>query len=172
MSDPGSDLRATFAEKCRMLVKNCRVLVDEITANEHFGKSVIAVGLLALITAFAVSMISALIVTTAPGGDIAPNILILNVLEHYLGLFCLLSAFYLQLSDRLDLPYTVRSCPPWQAVAFFFLTGSSWTFSSFRLFTETRSTAVPYADVGVIMMTFVVLASLVYVLSVYAPPEK
>ena len=148
------------------------VVADKATLNQHFGRSVIVVVLLALITVFIVSGINALIIATAPGTGLRLDVLVLNVLEHYLGLFCLLSAFYLQFSDRLDIAYTVRSRPPWQAVVFFFLTGSSWTFSSLRLYTRTRSTAIQYADFGVVVMTFAVIASLVYVLSVYAPPEK
>ena len=145
---------------------------EKTTIDQHLGASIVVVLLLGLVTVFVVSGINALLIATSPGDGLRADVLVLNVLEHYLGLFCLLSAFYLQFSDRLGLPYTARNRPPWQAVAFFFLTGSSWTISSLRLFTRTRSTAVRYADFGVLVMTFVVIVSLVYVLSVYAPPEK
>ena len=161
-----------FADIIDRVRRAWSVVADKATVNQHIGSSVVVVVLLALITVFIVSGINALIITISPGTGLEPNVLVLNVLEHYLGLFCLLSAFYLQFSDRLDVAYTARNRPPWQAVVFFFLTGSSWTVSSLRLFTRTRSTAIRYADFGVLVMTFAVIASLVYVLSVYAPPEK
>jgi hypothetical protein len=146
-------------------------LTERVPDMETLQYSATVTALLIGVTALIVGLSTNALMAYLDPETLRGDVFALNLLEYYVGVFCLLSAFYLQFSDRLTLRYMLAQRASCQSVAFFFVTGSYFALSSLRLFTQTRYTAVELASVGSLLMTGFVLTALLYTISAHADPE-